>query len=330
MSALLGQTVLVTGATGFLGQALVRRLAADGVHVRALARRLERARAIRDLPGVTITLGDIRNEDDMRAAVEGCAVVFHVAAALGGSYDAQYAANVMGTQTVADVAARAGAGRFVHVSTISVYGYRNREDVTEATLPDPGADPYHRTKLAAEHTVRAVSRLHGLPYTIIRPSMIYGPGSNAWTAGMFQLARLNPTPLIGSGDGSAYPIYVDDVVDLLATVATHPAAVGETFNCTPDPSPTWREFLGAYARLAGHQSFVRVPVELLLPLARRLGRLAPGNQLADVPDVLLLLQRYVTYRMDKARDLLGWQPQVSLDDGIARCAPYLREKGLLP
>lgn len=330
MSALLGESVLVTGATGFLGGALVRRLAADGVRVRALARRLDRARAIREIPGVTITLGDIRDADDMRAAVEGCAVVFHVAAALGGSYDDQYAANVTGTQTVVEAAARAAVGRFVHVSTISVYGYRNFEDVTEDTLPDPGADPYHGTKLAAEHSARAVSRLRGLPFTIVRPSMIYGPGSNAWTAGMFQLARLNPLPLPNGGAGSAYPIYIDDVVDLLVTVATHPAALGESFNCTPDPSPTWREFLGAYARLAGHQNFIDVPLEPLLPLARWIGGLAGrDNQIADLPDLLPFLQRYITYRMDKARDLLGWQSQISLEDGIARCAPYLREKGLL-
>lgn len=331
MSALAEQTVLVTGPTGFLGGALVRRLSADGVSVRALARRPERARAIQALPGVTVVQGDIRREADMQAAVEGCSVVFHVAAALGGTYDAQYATNVEGTQTVADAAAGAGVARFVHVSTISVYGYRNFENVTEETLPDPGADPYHSTKLAAEHTVRAVSRLHGLPYTIVRPSMIYGPGSNTWTAGMFQLARLNPVPLVGGGDGSAYPIYVDDVVDLLVTVATHPAALGETFNCTPDPSPTWREFLGAYARLAGHQNFIRVPVDPLLPLAQRVARL-PGtgsSQFGDLPDLLPFLQRYITYKMDKARDLLGWQPQVSLEDGVARCAPYLRQKGLL-
>ncbi len=161
--------------------------------------------------------------------------------------------------------------------------------------------------------------------------MIYGPGAVNWTGGLFRVAKLNPTPFVGNGHGSAFPIYVDDVVDLLVTVADHPAASRQVFNCTPDPAPTWREFLGRYSQLAGHERWLPIPPQLLYPFGWLALLIAPRySMLGDALDQLSFVQRQVTYKMDKARDLLGWQPQVDLDDGIARCAPWLRDQGLLP
>jgi nucleoside-diphosphate-sugar epimerase len=250
--------VLVTGATGFLGGWLVNRLSADGVPVRALARRPDRDRYIKDLPHVEIVQGDITDGARMQEVIQRCSVVYHVAAALGGNIDHQRRVNVGGTRTVAEAAASVGVRRIVHVSTIAVYGYRNRADVTEDTPFDPGHDPYNITKAEAETALREVCAAHGLEYTIIRPGMIYGPRSNTWTRIMFRLARRKPTIFIGDGSGSAYPIHVDDVVDLMTVLASHDATPGEAFNCTPDPSPTWRDFLGAYSRLAGHDAVAGV------------------------------------------------------------------------
>jgi 2-alkyl-3-oxoalkanoate reductase len=147
---------------------------------------------------------------------------------------------------------------------------------------------------------------------------------------MFQIARRKPTIFIGSGSGSAYPIHVDDVIDLLLIAAVHPNAIGETFNCTPDPSPTWREFLEGYARLTGHQSWFGVPPLLLWPIIQVIARLAPkDSRRRDLPDVLPFSQRYITYKTDKARRLLGWTPKVTLQEGIDGTADWLRERGLL-
>jgi 2-alkyl-3-oxoalkanoate reductase len=323
-----GKTVLVTGATGFLGGEIARRLDKEGAHVRALVRNRERAKEIAGF--AEIVDGDLSKPERLAEAVKGCQVVIHSAAALRGKLDELYVVNREGTRNLANAASDAGVERFVHISTISVYGYRNTYDVTENTPPNPGADPYGVSKLAAEVALHEVAGERKLPFSIMRPGMIYGPRSGMWTGQMFKVARRRPTIFIGSGSGSCYPIYIDDVVEMSMVLATHPKAVGETFNCTPDPSPTWREFLGAYAKLAGHQMWFGIPAILLVPVAALSGRVAPeGSPLRDLPDLLPFSQRYITYQMDKAYHLLKWSPKMSLEVGIRRCEAWLREKGFL-
>jgi nucleoside-diphosphate-sugar epimerase len=324
------KTVLVTGATGFLGGAVVRRLAAEGAHVRALAHRPNRDKYIRDLQNVEIITGDITDAERMKAVVQGCDTVFHVAAATGGTLAYQRRLNVDGTRNVMQAAADAKVQRVVHVSTVAVYGYGYRSDITEDTPQKPGRVPYNITKSEGEAVVREIGAASGIPYSIIRPGMIYGPRSGMWTGTLFRLARRKPTIFVGDGSGHPHPIYVDDVVDLMLPLATHPAAENETFNCAPDPAPTWREFLGGYSRLAGHQQWLGVPTlpaKILAPVIELVLTLRGEPQ--DVPALIPYAQSCATYRMDKARTLLGWQPKVSLEEGIHRCEPWLREKGLL-
>lgn len=327
---LAGKTVLVTGATGFLGGALTTRLSNEGVKVRALARNLDKAKRIEKLPTVEIAHGDLTNFQQVQDAMTGCEVVFHVAASTGGPIDIQRQMNTIGTRNVATAAAASGVMRLVHVSTVAVYGYRQTGTVFEDTAVDPGEDPYNITKAEAEGELRTIAEAQRMPYAIIRPAQIYGPRSGMWTGTLFKLARRRPTPWLGDGGGSVFPIYVDDVVDLMMLLAVHPDAIGQAFNCAPDPSPTWREFLGAYSRLAGHQSWFGLPPALIYPFASLISALArPQTQLKEAANFLRLSQTRLTYKMNKARDVLGWEAKVSLQDGIARCEPWLREKGLL-
>lgn len=327
---LTGKTVLVTGATGFLGGALARCLARDGVQVKALARRPNRDRYIMDIPNLEIVMGDITDSARMDDIIQGCDIVFHVAAALGGSLQHQQTVNVEGTRNVITACAKNNVQRVVHISTISVYGYKYKGDVTEATLPNPGNDAYHISKYEAEQVIQKIGGQQNLSYSIIRPGMIYGAHSSMWTKTAFSLAKRNPTIFIGNGGGSAFPIYIEDVVDLAITCATHPNAHNETFNCTPDPSPTFREYLGAYSQLAGHHRWFGIPHILIRPFTLLISLLAPKHTPAkDLNDILTLLGTNITYRMDKAQDLLDWQPKTTLAEGIKACEPYLRDIGLL-
>ncbi len=330
VESLAGKRVLVTGATGFLGEALTRRLAAEEAHVRALARNAEKAARLRDVDGVEIVMGNIGNAHQMRDAAQGCEVAFHVAASTDGPIEKQRNNNVEGTRHVAEAAAQAAVKRLVHVSTIAVYGYRAHGDVTEEMPMNPGEDPYNITKAEAEIVAREIGVAHGLAYSIIRPGMIYGPRSNTWTGSLFRLARLRPTLFIGRGSGSAFPIYIDDVADMMLVLATHPAAAGKAFNCAPDPSPTWRELVGAYSRLAGHQRWLAIPPVLFRVFAQIVATFAkPKTQAKALPDMVSSVQQETTFKMTKARDLLGWQAKIDLQTGIERCAPWLREEGLL-
>lgn len=324
------KTALVTGATGFLGGHLVKRLSDEGAIIRALARRPDRDRYIRDLLNVEIVMGDITNSERMKEVTQGVDYVFHVAAALGGNLKSQQHINVDGTASVAYAAIEANVQRLIHVSSIAYYGFPVPPIVDETANITQTSSPYNITKASAEAILYTIAQSRGLSYSIIRPALIYGARSNAWTKTLFKLARWNPTPFIGDGSGNAHPIHVEDVVDLMLTVATHPNADGEVFNCAPDPAPTWREFLGAYAALVGHQNWLSLPPTLfktVAPLAEFFTTLK--GEPAALPNMVKFITSPSTYSMQKAYDLLDWQPQVALADGIQSCIPYLNEEGLL-
>jgi 2-alkyl-3-oxoalkanoate reductase len=324
------ETVLVTGASGFLGGTLALKLAQSGARVRALLRSPEKGKFLQNNPNIELIQGDITAPDKLQSLFDDCAYIFHVAASFT-DIASQRKVNVEGTRNVLQAAVAAGVRRVVHVSTIAYYGYRRGGDIIEEMSPAPAAhDPYSRTKAEGEAVVREVAHAHDLSYSIIRPGMIYGPGSAIWTETMFRVARMRPTPWIGNGSGHAHPIYVDDVVDMAMLLATHPAAHGEAFNCAPDPAPTWREWFSTYSRLAGNESWLSIPVTLLMPLATILALFTPANnRLKDAPEVIRVLKGTATYKMDKSRKLLGWGPKINLQTGVAKCAPWLREKGLL-
>jgi nucleoside-diphosphate-sugar epimerase len=227
-------------------------------------------------------------------------------------------------------AAQAGVELVVHVSSAGAYGFGRKGDICEDMPLEPGHAAYGISKAEAEDVVRKVAQEQELDYSIIRPGMIYGPGSRVWTEAMFRIARRKPTVFVGDGSGSIPAIHIEDVVDLMTVLAVHPAATGETFNCSPDPSPTWREFLGAYAALAGHDRWFGIPITLLRIVARLVAAFAPSDtRFKDLPLLIEFVTSYRRFRMDKARELLGWQPQIGLSEGIESCVPYLREKGLL-
>lgn len=328
-----GKTALVTGATGFLGSALTRRLAAEGVQVRAMARAAEKAMFLRNVENVKIAKGDVTDAERMLKLAQGCNYVFHVAVSYG-NWEQQHAVNVEGTRNVMQAAAEAKADHFLFVSTIAAYGYSRTGSITEmdALMPVQG-EPYNISKIQAETIVREIGAQTRLAYNIIRPGMIYGPGSGQWTANMFTMAKRKPIIWIGDGSGSTFPIHVDDVVDLMLILVQHPSANREVFNCVhPDPV-TWREFLMAYANLIEGEKarWLGIPAGIVSGLASLAAALAPASsRVKAAPEALqAVLRKNTTIDMTKARDQLGWQPKIDLQTGIESCVPYLREKGLL-
>lgn len=330
MAVLRGQQVLVTGASGFLGGALANRLLAEGVRVRGLVRSEARGTAIAKR-GAELCVGDLTDPEALRRAVAGCVVVFHVAAATGGPAAEQYRVNVTAVGQLVEAACAAGVRRIVHVSTIAVYGYDRPGILHEGLPPRPGLEHYAQSKALGEQVLFQRAGELGIEATVIRPGMIYGPGSRFWTGRFFAAMRRRPAPL--PGDGTAYcpVIYVEDVVDLLLVAAEHPAAVGCVFNAVSDKPVTWRQFLGAYAAMAGHQWLIPVPVPLLLtgaamlePWLRLRGEPQPIRQM-----VTGLVARRRGYSMNRAADRLSWRPRVSLAEGMRRSEAWLRETGQL-
>ncbi len=321
------ERVLVTGA-GCLGSAVVRRLRRDGVEVAVVDVSDDHLGSLD--AGVTGITADITDAAAMKRAATGVDAVVHTAALLDGPAELQERVNVTGTTTVAEAAAEAGVERLVHVSSNAVYGISHTTDITEDMGPSPSAQTYSMTKAAGESEVERVAAATGLPYTIIRPAGIFGPGAHYFAASFYKRGRRKPVVFLGKGGGAMYCSFVDDVADLIAVAATHPAAVGEVFNCVIDPPPTQRQYMAAWSRLSGHESYLGIPMILgkfagvaVKPFAKE------GSYLSQLNANLDYVERYVRIDASKARELLGWEPSYTLEAGVEATVPWLREIGLM-
>lgn len=328
-----GAPVLVTGATGFTGAVLTRLLASHGARVRAIARTSSRTDALSDLP-VEWIRGEVYDSDTVKAAVEGVRYIFHVAAAYrqaGLSDDVYPLVHVRSTQRLVEAARRQpGFERFVHVSTIGVHGHIEHPPADERAPFAPG-DLYQSTKAEAEQWLRDQAPAAGVPFTIVRPCAIYGPGDTRLFK-VFRMAGTGFFPVLGSGRTLYHLIHVEDLAAILERAAIHPAAIGEAFIAGAREAIRMDEMVRVIARALGRRvRLVRLPAAPAFWLAgaceavcRPLGLEPP-----------LYRRRVAFYTKDrsfdtrKLREVLGYACRYENEEGLARTADWYVERGWL-
>lgn len=307
--------MFITGATGFVGQALLREALLRGLHVRAGVRQ--------PTPGVGqqvefLPVGDIGPDTNWQVALQDMHTVVHTAARVHVMNDkvadplAEFRrVNVAGTLNLARQAAAAGVKRFVFVSSIKVNG--------EATMPGRPfrpddrhipVDPYGLSKYEAEIGLQAISAETGLEVVTIRPPLVYGPGVKANFAAMVRwLNRGWPLPLGKVEHNCRSLVAMDNLVDLLLVCTTHPAAAQQTFLVSDGEDLSTTGLLRRIAQALGKPArLLPVPVALL-----NLGASALGK--ADVAQRLL---GSLQVDISKNAQLLGWRPPVSVDEGLKK------------
>ncbi len=242
-------TVLVTGATGFLGSRLVAGLLQDGQSVRVLVRNPERlATELRSQ--VEVAIGDIRDARAVDQAVAGCDQVYHLAAVFrDASVKKQdYTdVHVTGTEHVLTACAVHRVKRVIHCSTMGVHGHVSQIPSTEASPFNPG-DEYQRTKLLGEQRVWAFSQERGLPCTVVRPAGIYGPGDTRFLK-LFRSIQQGYFIMLGSGQTRYHLAYIDDLVDGFLRCGRDRAALGQAFIIGHEHSVTLNELVGTIATI---------------------------------------------------------------------------------
>lgn len=317
---------MVTGASGFIGGRLARILTDEhGAQVTGTGRTFRDDSLAES--GVRVEICDLADTARLGHLLQGQEIVFHVAAWLprrDEDSETAHAINVTATESLVRSAAQAGCRRVVLISSVAAYGLPDYDVITEESpLDNEQRDLYGRTKALGELAARRAADETGIELAVVRPGMVYGPESSGWTLGMYRLVKKGVPVLFGSG-GHAYPVYVDDVVNMLVRCADVPDAAGQAFTCV-DHSIGWPEFFGFYGAMAGRRPRrVPVPVAQLIALAAEFLPI-------DIPltrDQLRQYLRDLQFPTDKAALMLDWRVHVPLAEGMHRSEAWLRESGL--
>ncbi|HEV3404625.1 MAG TPA: SDR family NAD(P)-dependent oxidoreductase [Gaiellaceae bacterium] len=314
MTALSGRRVLVTGAGGFIGSQLCERLVELGAEVRALVEYnslgsfgwLDESPARGELDAV---LGDVRDPDAVRRLAEGVETLFHLAAliAIPYSYEAPHSyvvTNVLGTLNVLRGAREAGVGMVVHTSTSEVYGTARSVPIDE-THPLQAQSPYAASKIGADQMALAWHGSFGTPVTIIRPFNTYGPRQSARAVIPTIITQLlaGDTLALGNLTPTRDFTYVADTVEAFVRIGDCPAAVGRVVNIGSGRELSIGELVERIEALLGRRAPVEREEERVRPPASEVERLCADARLAG--------------------ELFGWEPQVSLDEGLAATAEWI-------
>ena len=303
----------MTGALGFIGRAVADLYRGRGCEVRGVDVRAD--------PALGVVAGDIAEPGGWQRHARGCDLVVHTAATVSLRRDPApiWRVNALGTRRVLEAARDAGAGRLVHLSSVTAYSFVFPDGVTEDHPLRPNGVPYVDTKVAAEHAVLAAHAAGEVECVIVRPGDVYGPGSRPWTLLPVQeiAARRFVLPALGRGVFS--PVYVDDLVEGIRLAGAVEGAAGRAFNLTDGRGVATRDFFGHYGRFLGRRIPV-VPTRLARALAACASALSEraGRPTEINADSASYLARTGTYSIAAAREVLGYEPAVGLGEGMQR------------
>jgi nucleoside-diphosphate-sugar epimerase len=323
--------IALTGASGYTGGRLLEALRARGDEVSVLVRPQSVSDRLRLASRVVV--GELGERGALRRLVEGQEGVVHVAAVYrtAGHPDSYYRdVNVGGTERLLEAALEAGVRRFVHTSTVGVHGDVKNPPADETAPIAPG-DVYQATKAEAEALALRFHRERGLPLCVVRPGAIYGPGETRLLK-LFRAIARGRYAIVGSGRSYYHPVYIDDLVQGFLLALDRPEAVGEAFLVCGPSYVSQAELAALIARHTGGRVLpFKVPA-------------APIQWVGDLVEAVCvplgieppLHRRRVdfwtksrAFTIAKARRLLGYDPKVDLDEGVARTAAAYREAGWL-
>ena len=311
-----GRRVLVTGGEGFIGSHLVERLVHEGAEVRTLVQYNAFGRFGWLDPAVhgdvRVLPGDVRDPGRVREAVDGCEVVFHLAALIGIPYsyvapESYVQVNVLGTQNVALACRQAGVSRLVHTSTSETYGTALRVPIDEDHPLQPQS-PYSASKIGGDMMALSFWHAFELPVAVVRPFNTYGPRQSTRAVIPTILTQLHagaPQIRLGTTVPTRDFNYVEDTVAGFLAVAACDRAVGQVVNVGSGREISIGDLVELLVRTTGSTAEVVVDPDRVRPAGSEVDRLLCDNT--------------------RAREWAGWEPQVTLEEGLRRTSDWVKE-----
>ncbi len=311
--------ILITGANGFIGRNLCVFLKEKGYFVRGAARDNRR-----DISGVDeyIQVGDINESTDWQQSLAGVDTVIHLAARVhimndpvANPIDAFRKVNVFGTERLAQMAAKAGVKRFIFISSVKVNGEGSHLPYTERDFPAP-QDAYGVSKREAEDSLARISVETGLQVIILRLPLVYGPGVKANFKNLIKIAGAGiPLPFKSIHNRRSF-LYLGNLVDAIITCITHPLAAGETFMVSDGQDVSTPDLIKMIASAMNKRPVLfSLHSGILKALCRIVGK---AEELEKLTGSLLV-------DSSKIRNLLGWKPRFSVEEGIAETVRFYKD-----
>ncbi|HEY4384528.1 MAG TPA: NAD-dependent epimerase/dehydratase family protein, partial [Ktedonobacteraceae bacterium] len=283
---------------------------------------------------VTIVEGEITEEDKVRKAVAGVSVVYHLVGRLyhpSVPTELYRETHVKGTEIILRACQdQSQLTRFVHCSTTGVHGVTGRRPAAE-DAPFGPTNPYEETKLEGELLALKAHKEHGLPVSVIRPGLVYGPG-DLHLLSFFSTIKKGIPPLIDGGKALIHPVYIDDMTDAFLLSAEKKAAIGHSYNIAGNFPVTFKDLSRAIAHSLGKElPGVSIPL-WVANTASDVFSVIPGIQGEDAPltrSRVKFLTNSRLYSIERARHELGYEPKVTLEDGMKLTAAWYHQHGYL-
>jgi uncharacterized protein YbjT (DUF2867 family) len=289
--------ILVTGGTGFVGRHLIQRMRKEGIAIRAVVKTVDKAQSLEAL-GVNLIQGDITDKASLEKAIIGVTRVIHLVGIIQETPHVTFqGVHVEGTRNILDAAKRAAVHHFFYQSALG-------------TRP-AAKSTYHKSKWEAEELVRS----SGIPYTIMRPSLIYGSG-DGFTTRLSVMIKLSPfLPVIGSGKSKVQPIFINDVISCILKAMTNNSFLNEIYEIGGPEQLTYEEVTLTLAKALGvRRPTMHLPLFSMKLIARILEALLSVPPLTT--DQLTMLQEDNICSMQDINDAFGIEP-VKFHDGLA-------------
>jgi len=324
--------ILITGANGFTGSYLIKHLIKKGYEVRALVRKNAKLDSIRNLP-ISFAYADLTYEMPLEDVLKDIDIVYHLAAAYRiENVPKRYFwdVNVRGTARILEASKRAGIKRFVHCSTVGVQGKIQNPPAKEEDPYNPG-DYYQESKVEGEKLAIDFFKTENLPGTVVRPVGIYGPGDLRFLK-LFKYINNGKFRMIGNGKVLYHLTYVEDLVRGIVLAGEKEEALGEIFTIAGEEYLTLNDLIEKIANILNKPvPRTKIPVwpvwfcGLLCEIVCKPFGIAPPLYRRRVD--FFIKDR--AFDISKAKRILGYQPQVSLDEGLKITAKWYKEHGYL-